>query len=318
VSNLAVISNVLSHRNRSSIDAVDRLTAAAVVPHIKLRGIDGLGAALDGLARAGIRDLAVNGGDGTVQAVLTDLLGRRPFATLPRIIVLRGGRTNLTAIDLGPRGSNAVVLERLFGLSRHDDLDRFAIQQPVLRVRDETNRIDAYGVFFGDAAIVETIALCQRRAHAIGLSGGPARAWTLLNAIAERAFGSEQNSLFRGHEAAVTIDGAPVPPTRWTVQLATTLDRLVLGSRPYWRCGEAPIRWTGIGHPAPGLAWAAPKILFGGEQRRLPADIFFSHGGEVVTIRSAEPFTIDGEMFTTTTERTMTLTAADRVAFLKF
>ena len=57
--------------------------------------------ALGEFARNRIDLLVVNGGDGTLQHALTEILGGDDFEQIPMIAPLRGGRTNMTALDLG-------------------------------------------------------------------------------------------------------------------------------------------------------------------------------------------------------------------------
>ena len=48
--------------------------------------------------------LVVNGGDGTLQYALTEILGNGAFGDrIPMIAPLRAGRTNMSAMDLGAR-----------------------------------------------------------------------------------------------------------------------------------------------------------------------------------------------------------------------
>ena len=49
--------------------------------------------------------LAINGGDGTVAAILGALLESKPFVTPPLIALLPGGTANMSAGDVGLRGS---------------------------------------------------------------------------------------------------------------------------------------------------------------------------------------------------------------------
>ena len=60
--------------------------------------------ALAELARQEVDLLVINGGDGTLQYVLTEILGNSAFGDrVPMIAPLRAGRTNMSALDLGAR-----------------------------------------------------------------------------------------------------------------------------------------------------------------------------------------------------------------------
>ena len=55
--------------------------------------------------------------------------------------------------------------------------------------------------------------------------------------------------------------------------LATTLDRLMLWSRPFWNYDGQPIRYTGIAYPPEHLVRSAPKVLYGWRRPNLPPEI---------------------------------------------
>ena len=65
--------------------------------------------------------LAINGGDGTVQAVLTELFNGGHFGDIaPPVAVLPSGKTNLIALDLGAQGDPVEALERLIEIAKAD------------------------------------------------------------------------------------------------------------------------------------------------------------------------------------------------------
>src|SRR5687768_18583653 len=65
--------------------------------------------------------LVINGGDGTVQATLTELHNGGHFGDQPPpVAVLPSGKTNLIALDLGAQGDPIVSLERLLEIAQAD------------------------------------------------------------------------------------------------------------------------------------------------------------------------------------------------------
>ncbi|RPJ69302.1 MAG: hypothetical protein EHM15_13075, partial [Desulfobacteraceae bacterium] len=117
---LGLISNPLSGANkRRGLAELHRLLACHPgMPHVEVRTAADVSSALRELARAEVDLVAVNSGDGTVQAVLTSLFVERPFPSLPLLALLAGGTTNMTALDLGLRGSVAGGLRRLIHWAR--------------------------------------------------------------------------------------------------------------------------------------------------------------------------------------------------------
>ena len=72
--------------------------------------------------------LIVNGGDGTVQYTLSELLGSRDIGRLPYIAPLRGGRTNMTARDLGAQPNPLKGLRNVIDAAQTAIQRRLAIQ----------------------------------------------------------------------------------------------------------------------------------------------------------------------------------------------
>lgn len=316
---IAVLSNTHSYRNRSGLERIDRLLAGASdVLHVRIDDMATLAEALRAVAQSRAEILAINSGDGTIMAVLSEMLLHPVFASHPSLVLLRGGRTNMTAADVGPAGSNAAALSQLLRLRAEDRLDRTLIHRPMLWVENVRDRPPLCGAFFGDAGIVQAITLCQNRAHALGMSAGLASAWTLVNAIVERLVRRSKSPLFAGTDMRINVDGAPLAASCWVTAIASTLDRLVLGSRPFWNVGNAPIRFTAIAAPAPGLARAAARLLYGGENRGLPAETYVSRGAHNLTFETAGPFTLDGEIFEPEPHKLLQVSATPPLAFLKF
>ena len=104
--NVGLLSNPLSGGNRKGIGAIRRVVAnQANVVHYEVRTPDDVLSALIDSARKGLEIVAVNGGDGTIQAVLTALFHQKPYATLPVMAILRSGTTSMTSGDVGLKGS---------------------------------------------------------------------------------------------------------------------------------------------------------------------------------------------------------------------
>src|SRR3546814_4228326 len=89
--------------------------------HYEVEHVDQIGTALRTIARVKPTVLVINGGDGTVQAALTELYQGGHFGDCPPpVAVLPNGKTNLIALDLGAGGDPIVALERVLELARTD------------------------------------------------------------------------------------------------------------------------------------------------------------------------------------------------------
>lgn len=318
---VGMLSNTLSHLNKRQLPAINALLAEHEgFRHVVVEGVRGLDHAIKDLARDGADVLVVNGGDGTLCAALSCLCEQRPFAVLPPIAVLPSGMTNMTAFDVGPRGDPLDILKRLIALVESGDIEGKLVGRPVLRVTGAKDLPDQYGFFFGTAVIVRAIELCRDQAHAKGLEADFANAVTLARALFSWLISRGENAFIHGDAMTVAVDDGPATPATFLVALATTLDRLVLNSRPFWHEGEetAPIRFTTIAYPPRHLLRHAWRILYGRGDRRLPDPPFHSQRARTISLRMRCPFTIDGEIFETDPDKPVTVSVGERARFFKF
>ncbi len=78
---IGILSNVHSKRNQSALPAIERMLAEfPEAAHQSFHHIKEMPQAVATLARGGVDHLVINGGDGTAQAVLGELLERSPFS----------------------------------------------------------------------------------------------------------------------------------------------------------------------------------------------------------------------------------------------
>src|SRR4028119_1627777 len=111
---VALLSNPRSTGNRSLLPRVRAFCAEHQdIFHYEVEHADQIGQALTTIARINPKVLVINGGDGTVQAALTEIHRGRHFgATPPPVAVLPNGKTNLIAHDLGADGDPIAAPER--------------------------------------------------------------------------------------------------------------------------------------------------------------------------------------------------------------
>lgn len=312
---IGLISNARSERNKSGLADID----AAIAGREEIRHLrfDGQRPMVDLLRELrGVDLVAINGGDGTVQAALTALLEDGALAPRPPVAILPRGMANMTAADVGLKGRNAAALERVLAAGRQGGLAGHVLERRVLRVDGIKGWPAQHGMFFGAAGIYEAIRICKGQVHSLGLKGelshGVTLGWLLLNA----AFRGLDAVGIHGHDIGLAVDGGPLETKRRLLVLATTLDRLVLGSQPFWRTGGRPVRFTSIDWAAPGIVRNARRILYGGEERGLPAG-FDSLGAERIELVLDGPFTIDGQFFEPIPGRPLVLTAPETVRFVR-
>src|SRR5215212_8561234 len=119
---IALLSNPKSTGNLAQLPRIrDYCAEHPDIFHYEVEHAHQIGDALKTIARVRPRVLVINGGDGTVQAALTELHNGGHFgASAPPVAVLPSGKTNLIALDLGARGDPIAALDRLVEIAQGD------------------------------------------------------------------------------------------------------------------------------------------------------------------------------------------------------
>ncbi|MEM8948761.1 MAG: diacylglycerol kinase family protein [Pseudomonadota bacterium] len=304
---LAVISNPRSQRNRQG--ALDGLKAVLAkhpnVRHEELWDFDDLGALIVNLIRSKVEVIAVNGGDGTVQAVLTELARRSDNGHAPKLAVLSGGMTNVIAKDVGVDDQPAKALARLIK-AMDAPVGAQEVTRPLIGLVLDPEKPPVYGMFFGAAGFYQAVKLANDKVRKRGVAGSMASASTLMLSLFRLLFGrsGSNDPLYRGEPMALGIDGDRRPETPYLLLIATTLDRLILGLMPFWGQDDShvisnghAIRYTSIDFPPKRLARALLPVLRGRPARWMEGEGYRSGAASDMTIDIDSPVVLDGEIF---------------------
>jgi hypothetical protein len=316
---LGVISNPLSGGNKRGFEAIRRLLAEHPgIPHHEVRSAAAVGKALEELARRDVNLIAVNSGDGTVQAVLTALFNERPFKSLPLLALIRGGTTNMTSWELGIRSRPLAALKRLIAWAHHGEGESRRVDRPVLEIRYALHGPPLYGLFFGAACIHRGIQFFHARVHKLGLSGDPAHALVVARFLA--ALASRNHALTAPVNAVIRADGVEITRRPYLLILASTLERLILGLRPYWGRQNAPLRATAIGARPKRLGGALTSLVNGKPRHDPgPENGYWSANAREIQIEMEGGFAVDGELFHSDPKRgPLSIRASEPVQFLQF
>lgn len=205
--------------------------------------------------REGVDVIGINGGDGSLHLTLTEIIRAYGDHPLPRIAFLRGGTQNTVANACHVTGP----AERMLGYllrSRRQGAPLVEIERDIIRVGDE------YGFIFGNGFVYQFLAEYYAR-------GEPSR----RNALATLAVGCGSvavggevaQRMFRRFRGRVLVEGVAWPADDYTGIVASTIEQVGLGFRPFVRCEERPFSFhlLGITAGAVGFALELPQIWLG-------------------------------------------------------
>ena len=315
---VALLSNPSSTGNRALLPAIRAYCARHPdVFHHEVDGVELIGAALESIADAAPRVLVINGGDGTVQATLTELSLGDPFkGAQPPVAVLPNGKTNLIALDLGAVGDPLDALDRILAVARTGVDDHVVQRELIALTEGEQGNRPVYGMFLGGAGLADTILYCRHKIYPLGLPNG------LSHVLAGVAVFF---SLFTG------LTGRFLPPRPTPVRVSltregqlqgnfaflivTTLERLVLGVQTGER--QQGMRLLAVERSA----WSLLRALAASMRGKLgiePVEGLHIENGDIIRIESDRTSVIlDGEEFHAVAGRPIVLRSTPPMNFLR-
>jgi len=315
---IGVLNNLRAGRSGKRVSEIRALLHEhPEVVHEETESAARLPAAIARLARRDLDVLVVNGGDGTLQHALTELLVRQPFSRLPLVAPLRGGRTNMGALDLGADRDPVRGLAELLADARAGRLGARLVKRPVLRVAFDRGRRVECGMFFGVGMIRRAIALTHDLFPA-GRSQGVFGAGLVTLGLVAKAVLRPREGILAPDKIQIRLDGESVPAGEFYLAIATSLERLFWRIDPFWGEGSGPVRFTCLSSGVRAIPRAALGVL-----RGRPGPVVRPDNG-YTSARVAEArllfdsgFTIDGEIFPSRPDESVTLGGDERLTFVR-
>lgn len=313
---IGVLSNLRAGQRDSKVEKVLRfLERHPEVLHVETPDDASVPPALRELARAGVEILVLNGGDGTIQHALTHLLGNPANAWRPWIAPIRGGRTNMTAMDLGAHRDPVRGLAGLIAADRAGRLDERVQRRPVLRV--EIAEGVHYGMFLGFGMLHRAVDLVHQ-VFPEGKSQGVFGAGVVTGVLMLQAAVGGVRGVLTPDKMRISLDGEPLPPREVLLAMTTTLERLFLRMRPFWGRERAPLRVTLIDGGARRFAAAAPGILRGRPAGLVRAENGYrSRNVHELVVQLDAGIILDGELYDPIPDRVVRVGAVEGVRFLR-
>ncbi len=313
---IGVLSNLRAGQRDSKVRQVVRfLEQYPEVLHVETASDAEVPPALRDFARAGVEILVLNGGDGTIQHAMTHLFGNPANAWRPWIAPVRGGRTNMTALDLGARRNPVRGLAELIADDRAGRLAERLCVRPVLRV--ELAEGVHYGMFLGLGVLHRAVALVPQL-FPEGKARGVFGAGIVTGVLVARAALGGMRGLLSPDKLRVVLDGETQEPREIVLALVTSLERLFLRMRPFWGTQAAPLHVTLMDGGSYRLAAAAPGILRGRPAPHVrPVNGYLSRNVHEMVVQLDAGVILDGELYDPIPDRVVRISALEGVRFLR-
>lgn len=316
---VALLSNPRSTGNLAMLPRVRSFVAEHPnIFHYEVEDVSEVPEALSQIARVRPAVIVINGGDGTVQAALTELYHGEHFdSPLPPVAVLPNGKTNLIAMDLGADGDPLAALEQILRIVEEDVRPHVVARQLIALSRGDSQR-PVLGMFLGGAGLADSILYCRHKLYPLGLPNWLAHGLTTLSMVASVVIGGSAKWLpIKAPQLSVSVHRGGRLEGRFLLLMVTTLERLLLNVRP--ANDDAPVhglRLMAI-EQSRGAAWRSLLAVIGGKLWQKPISGVHVSGGDEIRIEGERPAVIlDGEFFEARDGRSIVLTPTAPVSFL--
>lgn len=317
---VALLSNPRSTGNLSMLPRMRSFCAAqSDIFHYEVESVEQIGEALRTIARVNPKILVVNGGDGTVQAALTELyLGGHFDGSPPPVAVLPNGKTNLIALDLGAVGDPIAALERVMEIARSDIAEHVVVRELIALSDGGDGARPVLGMFLGGAGLADTILYCRNKIYPLGLPNSISHVLTAIAVLATLMLGIR--SAFLPPAATpmkVSMMRQGQLQGRFSLLIVTTLHKLLLGSSTAGAASAGALQMMVVEQRPLPLLRALFAGIFGRVGRDEMKGVHFGRGDEIKIEGDRSSVILDGEIFQADAGKPIILKTTPPVPFLR-
>ena len=315
---VALLSNPKSTGNIAQLSRIRSYCADHPdIFHYEVEHVDQIGDALTSIARVRPKMLVINGGDGTVQAALTEIHNGRHFeGSPPPMAVIPSGKTNLIALDLGVHGDPISALERLVELAQ-GDLDKHIVARELIALRKDGSERPVIGMFLGGAGLADTMLYCRNKIYPLGLPNAVSHGLTALAVLFRLLSGIKASFLPpKARPLQVSTSATHNITGRFTLLIVTTLEKLLLSGEMGGE-GRKPLKMVAIEERPSSVFRALIAGLTGGYKGREMRGIHFEEADEITIEGESSSVILDGETFSADRGSPIRLNPAQPLSFIR-
>ena len=315
---VALLSNPRSTGNIAQLSRIRAYCADHPdIFHYEVEHVDQIADALRTIARVRPKMLVINGGDGTVQAALTEMHNGGHFGdSPPPMAVIPSGKTNLIALDLGVHGDPIEALERLVDLAQ-GDLGEHVVERELIALRKDGSERPVIGMFLGGAGLADTMLYCRNKIYPLGLPNAVSHIITALALMVRLLF--DLKASFLPPKASPLQVRAGVGHSikgRFTLLIVTTLEKLLLSGEIVGQ-GRGALKFVAIEERPSSVLRGLIAGMTGGYRGREMRGVHFEEVDEVTIEGESSNVILDGETFSAELGRPIRLRPTQPLSFVR-
>jgi diacylglycerol kinase family enzyme len=321
---IALLSNPRSTGNRAILPRIRSFCANhPEIFHYEVEHVDQINTALRTIARVEPRVLVINGGDGTVQATLTELYNSDLFhGAPPPVAVLPNGKTNLIALDLGATGDPIEALSRVLDIAK-GDLAEHVVTRELIALSHESDGVadslkPVIGMFLGGAGLAEVMLYCRNKIYPLGLPNWLSHILAAMALLVTLVLGLRAAFLpLKAQPVKVSLIRQGELHGRFSLLIVTTLRKLLLGSSIASGSRTGALQLMVIDQNPWALLRALFAGLFGRLGNSLVSGVHFGRGDEIRIEGDRSSVILDGELFQAHAGRPIVLRQTTPLPFVR-
>ena len=316
---IALLSNPRSTGNLAQLPRIRAFCADHPdIFHYEVEKADQIGDALKTIARVRPTMLVINGGDGTVQAALTEMHNGAHFeGSTPPVAVLPSGKTNLIALDLGAQGDPIEALEKFLAIAQADLKPHIVARELIALRCGAGEQRPVIGMFLGGAGLADMILYCRNRIYPLGLPNGVSHGLTAL-ALLARLFLRLKASFLPPDPSLlhVSVRDESRLSGRFTLLAVTTLEKMLF-SGELARGTPGALKLIALDERPLTLIRAFLASVFGKLGSDRVNGVTFEQADEISIEGERSSVILDGEMFSADIGSPIYLKPAQPLSFVR-
>ena len=317
---IALLSNPRSTGNIAQLPRIRAFCAEHPdVFHYEVEQAGQIGEAMRTIARVKPKLLVINGGDGTVQAALTELHNGDHFSgeATPPVAVLPSGKTNLIAMDLGIEGDPVAGLVRLMEIAQAD-LSPHLVERELIALRcGARESAPVIGMFLGGAGLADIMLYCRNRIYPLGLPNGISHALTAIAVVLRQVIGLKASFLPPDpRPLKISMTRADAITGRFALLAVTTLEKLLL-SGEFGGHGRGALKFVAVEQRPGSLLRVFFASLAGRLGRKQLSGVHIQEADEISIEGDSSQVILDGETFSAEIGRPILLSPATPLSFVR-